>query len=92
MSGPAFEAGPGDVASPDLSRIVVGCTAEEKIKRFVELAVCRCGSAAALARNLKVKPPTVSQWRAGRKRPDAIKLIQIQELAEQGRASWQEAM
>ena len=37
--------------------------------------------AAALARELHVKPPTVSQWRAGSKKPEAIKLLQMQDLA-----------
>ena len=80
---PAYVAGHGDISSPDLRRAVDRFTAEEKIKRFVELAIEHCGSAAALARDLKVKPPTVSQWRAGRKRPDAVKLIRIQDLANQ---------
>ena len=85
MNGPVLSAGRGGISSPDLFRVVEDVTAEEKIKRFVELAIYRCGSAAALARNLKVKPPTVSQWRAGRKRPDAVKLIRIQEIARKSR-------
>ncbi len=83
MNGPVFLTGPGDIQSPEHPfRTEDGFTAEQKIQRFVELAVAQCGSAAALARNLKVRPPTVSQWRAGRKRPDAVKLIRIQELAQ----------
>lgn len=52
-----------------------------KMQRLVESAVAHCGSAAALARELGVKPPTVSQWRSRRKLPDALKLLRIQELA-----------
>jgi transcriptional regulator with XRE-family HTH domain len=54
---------------------------EDRIRGYIELAIKRCGSAAALARQLKVKPPTVSQWRKGMKRPDAMKLVRIQDLA-----------
>ena len=81
MNVPVFEQGRGDVASrADQVGVPDGITFEQKIQRLVELAIARCGSAAALARELKVKPPTVSQWRAGRKRPAAVKLIHIQEL------------
>jgi len=81
----------GPVPPPARSRIpsladhvalLHGRTAEQKIQLFVELAITRCGSAAALARALNVSQPTVSEWRAGRKRPDAIKLIRIQDLAQ----------
>jgi DNA-binding transcriptional regulator YdaS (Cro superfamily) len=58
--------------------------AKEKIQQFVERAVKRCGSAAALARELGVRPPTVSQWRAGLKNPDARNLVRIQELGDKG--------
>jgi DNA-binding transcriptional regulator YiaG len=57
---------------------------EERIQQYVELAIERCGSAAALARELDVKPPTVSQWRTGRKKPDAVNLMRIQDLAKRG--------
>ena len=66
---------------PVLERIAEPDSAGQKIRKFVELAIRRCGSAAALARKLGVKPPTVSQWRSGRKHPDAVHLIRIQELA-----------
>lgn len=70
-------------AAPLSRRILLdGLTVEQKIHWLVELAIKRCGSAAALARELDVTPPTVSQWRTGRKRPDAIKLICIQDLAQ----------
>lgn len=81
MNRPVLSAGRGDISPRDPFRAVENVTAEEKIKRFVELGISRCGSAAALARYLNVKPATVSQWRAGRKRPNAVKLIRIQELA-----------
>jgi hypothetical protein len=58
-------------------------SAEKKIQGFIELAIRRCGSAAALARRLGVKPPTVCQWRSGLKNPDAINLIRVQELANE---------
>jgi len=54
---------------------------EEKLMRFVERAVANCGSASELARRLRVRPATVSQWRSGVKRPDALHLIRIQEIA-----------
>jgi transcriptional regulator with XRE-family HTH domain len=83
MNGPVLEQGRGDISSlADQVGMPNGITVEQKIQRFVELAIVRCGSAAALARELKVRPPTVSQWRAGRKKPDAVKLIRIQDLAE----------
>lgn len=53
----------------------------ERILSFVEAAIRRCGSASALARELGVSAATVSEWRSGRKRPGAIKLILIQDLA-----------
>ncbi len=56
-------------------------SAGARIQRFVELAIRSCGSAAALAREVGVKPPTVSQWRSGHKRPDAVHLLRIQDLA-----------
>jgi len=68
---------------PDLQLVAETDSAGQKIRSFIELAIRRCGSAAALARKLGVKPPTVSQWRARRKNPDAINLIRIQELANQ---------
>lgn len=68
---------------PDLQVVAETDSAGQKIQSFIELAIRRCGSAAALARKLGVKPPTVSQWRARRKNPDAVKLIRIQELANQ---------
>lgn len=67
----------------DLRVVAETDSAEKKIQRFIELAIRRCGSAAALARELRVKQPTVSQWRAGRKKPDAVHLIQIQNLASE---------
>lgn len=82
MNAPVFETGRGDPSQQSPSSSLGGFTAEQKIQRFVELAITQCGSAAALARQLKVKPPTVSEWRAGRKRPNAVKLIQIQELGQ----------
>jgi transcriptional regulator with XRE-family HTH domain len=54
---------------------------EVRIRQYIELAINSCGSAAALARELDVKPPTVSQWRTGRKKPDAVNLMRIQDLA-----------
>jgi transcriptional regulator with XRE-family HTH domain len=68
---------------PDLQLVAETDSAGQKIQSFIELAIRRCGSAAALARRLGVKPPTVSQWRARRKNPDAINLIRIQDLANQ---------
>ncbi len=68
---------------PDLQLVAETESAGQKIHSFIELAIRRCGSAAALARKLGVKPPTVSQWRAGLKNPGAINLIRIQELANQ---------
>jgi hypothetical protein len=56
-------------------------TVENRIRQYVEQAVEKCGSAAALARQLHVKPPTVSQWRAGLKKPDAVNLIRVQDIA-----------
>lgn len=55
---------------------------EARIQRHVEDAVQSCGSAAALARVLAVKAPTVSQWRAGLRKPDAVHLLRIQDLAK----------
>lgn len=55
---------------------------EARIRQYIELAIKSCGSAAALARELEVKPPTVSQWRTGRKKPDAVNLMRIQDLAK----------
>jgi len=57
---------------------------EARIRQYIELAIKSCGSAAALARELEVKPPTVSQWRTGRKKPDAVNLMRIQDLAKRG--------
>lgn len=54
---------------------------DEKIQRFIRLALERCGSASELARRLGVAAATVSQWRSSRKRPDAVHLICIQEIA-----------
>ena len=51
-----------------------------RIRQYVELGVKTCGSAASLARRLHVTPPTVCQWRSGRRRPDAVHLIRIQDL------------
>jgi hypothetical protein len=68
---------------PDLQLVAETDSAGQKIQSFVELAIRRCGSAAALARKLGVKPPTVSQWRAGLKKPDAVNLIHIQELGDE---------
>jgi len=81
MCGPVLFSGPRDIPSPDLPS--ESCTADQKIQQLVEHAVKRCGSAAALARALDVRPPTVCQWRSGRKKPDATKLIRIQEIAQQ---------
>jgi hypothetical protein len=58
--------------------------AEERIRGLVERAIARCGSAIAVARQVGVKPPTVSQWRSGARKPGAIHLLQIQELAQSG--------
>ena len=73
------------LSSPSLraASILIGNvdSPQQKIHRFVELAIERCGSASALARRLEVSPAVVSQWRAGRKCPDAVHLIRIQELA-----------
>lgn len=80
MNAPVFQTGRGD-SSPELpSSNRGGFTAEQKIRLYVELAIVRCGSAAALARHLKVRPPTVSEWRTERKRPSAVNLIHIPEL------------
>lgn len=57
---------------------------EARIRQYIELAIKSCGSAAALARELEVKPPTVSQWRTGRKKPDAVNLMRIQDLVKRG--------
>ena len=64
----------------DLQLIAEAESVEKKIQFYIELAVRRCGSAAALARELGVKPPTVSQWRSGLKNPDAANLIRIQDI------------
>jgi transcriptional regulator with XRE-family HTH domain len=53
---------------------------EKRIRRSIEAAIQKCGSAAALARKLNVKQPTVSQWRKGIKKPDAVNLIRIQDI------------
>ena len=83
MSGPVFAPGRSGIRSrADRLDMLHGMTVEQKIQLFVELAIKRCGSAAALARELDVTPPTVSQWRAGRKKPGAVKLIRIQDLAQ----------
>ena len=66
----------------DLDLIADRDSPQFKIQRVIELAVIRTGSAAALARALDVSAATVSQWRARQKNPDAIKLIRIQDLAE----------
>jgi hypothetical protein len=58
-------------------------SAKREIRTLVQAAILKCGSAAELARTLGVKPPTVSQWRAGRKLPDVLHFIQIQKLAKQ---------
>lgn len=74
--------GHSDVLSLTLTRrLEDSFTVGNRIRQYVELAVQRCGSAAALARELDVKPPTVSQWRSGLKKPDAMKLVRIQDLA-----------
>lgn len=85
MLGAAARQKPGHsvVLAPDALELiaVAADSPQKKIQRFIELAILRCGSAAALARELGVKAPTVSQWRTGRKNPDAINLIRIQGLA-----------
>jgi hypothetical protein len=71
-----------DLASLANSRRNDSAGAEIRIQHYVELAVQSCGSAAALARVLDVKPPTVSQWRTGSKKPDAVHLLRIQDLVK----------
>lgn len=74
----------------DLLSLADGCHVEDsasvkaRIRQYIELAIKSCGSAAALARELEVKPPTVSQWRTGRKKPEAVNLMRIQDLAKRG--------
>jgi hypothetical protein len=84
MNTPVLEQGRGDIQLPaDQVGMPHGITAEQKIRWFVERAIGACGSAAALARQLQVSRPTVSQWRSGLKKPDAINLIRVQQLANE---------
>jgi DNA-binding transcriptional regulator YiaG len=64
-----------------LAIIRSACSEDEKIRRFVELAVTNCGSASELANRVGVSAATVSAWRWGKKRPDGAHLIRIQEIA-----------
>jgi hypothetical protein len=74
----------GNVLSLDGYHVEDSASVEARIRQYIERAIKRCGSAAALARELEVKPPTVSQWRTGRKKPDAVNLMRIQDLAKRG--------
>ena len=77
------EAAPPSVLR-DLPLLELGLqSAKTELHRIIERAVRCCGSAASLARRLGVKPPTVSQWRAGTKNPDALHLIRLLTLAKQ---------
>lgn len=78
---PGSRRAPSPFSCRDLALIADLRSPAEKIERYIELAVIHCGSPAALARALEVTPATVSQWRARRKNPDAVHLIQIQEIA-----------
>jgi len=69
------------LSAHDLIPIAHAEPPELRILKSIELAVTRCGSAAALARVLGVKAPTVSQWRAQLKLPDALHLLKIQDVA-----------
>jgi hypothetical protein len=85
MSSGFVSPGHGDVLSPVRTpRTDDFPTVEVRIQKVVEYAVQNCGSAAALARELAVKPPTVSQWRTGKKKPDAVHLMRIQDLVSNG--------
>jgi Mn-dependent DtxR family transcriptional regulator len=78
-------AGQSDVPSLANIRRNDSASVQGRIRRYVEDAVRNCGSAAALARTLAVKPPTVSQWRRGLKKPGAVNLVRIQNLITNAR-------
>src|SRR2546423_1374095 len=72
----------GDVLSRSSAlRYEQAATVELRVRQYVELAVKTCGSAASLARRLNVTSATVCQWRTGRRKPDAVHLLCIQDLA-----------
>lgn len=78
-------------SNPQASQLVVSVsnghgpanrsTTDERIRRVIQRAIDKCGSAAELARRLQVKAPTVSQWRNSGKKPDAHHLVKIQDIA-----------